>query len=372
MALINIHYYPCFIYIIFRILAYIIRYLLRNYCKTKFNYISHTFLMFLGESLAGFVYLFEQKLLKKNKEDNKNNEIVMKQFERIDKKQNIKKYILIICLCGLLDFFFCYEFDFHPKINDLNEQLLNIKRIIFILILCISENYYLNLETNIHHYLGLTLSLVSLIIIIISNFTIFENNKFLLLLFLLYIEFGFIGSCLYLIEKQLSFKYYINIYFIIFIEGISGCFYCIINYLILKITGISVKNSLISDTMNLSDIFLFIIIIFFDCIISCVYNICIIKISEKNRPSYNLIGELVNMIFINTYNSLFGYKNVWNIQLILFTIFSLLGSFIFCEVITLNFFGFDKYTFEKTSHRSKFENEISIVNDSVDSIEKNE
>ena len=47
--------------------------------------------MFLGESLAGFVYLFEQKLLKRNKENNKNNEIVMKQFERIDKKQNIKR-----------------------------------------------------------------------------------------------------------------------------------------------------------------------------------------------------------------------------------------------------------------------------------------
>ncbi len=75
------------------------------------------------------------------------------------------------------------------------------------------------------------------------------------------------------------------------------------------------------------------------------------------------------MIFSNTDNS---NKNVWNIQPIVFTIFSSSGSFFFCEVITLNCFGFDKYIFEEISHRSKIESEISIVYDSVDSIEKNE
>ena len=61
---------------------------------------------------------------------------------------------------------------------------------------------------------------------------------------------------------------------------------------------------------------------------------------------------------------IFENEKIWTINFILHTIFALLGCFIFCEVITLNFCNLDKNTFDKTSMRSKIEIN-SLVNDSA-------
>ena len=65
MKLLNFHYYPCLIYIIFRVLTFSIRMIIRHFFREHYlKYISILFLMFLGESFAGFLYIYEKKYQK--------------------------------------------------------------------------------------------------------------------------------------------------------------------------------------------------------------------------------------------------------------------------------------------------------------------
>ena len=353
MKLLNFHYYPCLIYIIFRVLTNEIRFIIRHFFGDKYlKNISPLFLMFLGESFAGFLYIYERKL-SSNQNNINEKEIVMKQIEK-KKKYNyfIKFNVLFIALCSLLDFFFCFDFSifYNSKINNLNEKFQPSKRIFFILILCLSENYFFNFEINNHHYLGLVLSVLSLLLTIINNLLKIQYNSLLFLIVLLYVQFGFIGSSLYLIEKKLNFKYYINVYYICFIEGIFGCLYCLISYLTLKKNF----NIFLLRNVNYNEILTFIILIIIDCILTCIYNICRLKISEKNRPSYNIISEVL-WVFFSTVSDSILKKKSWGFELILYYFFSLLGSCIYCEVISLNFCGLNKNTFSITAKRAKME-----------------
>ena len=52
-------------------------------------------------------------------------------------------------------------------------------------------------------------------------------------------------------------------------------------------------------------------------------------------------------VLLHLINS-FDNNNIWSFDIILSTIFYLLGALIFCEIITLNFFKLHKYTKNKT------------------------
>ena len=54
-----------------------------------------------------------------------------------------------------------------------------------------------------------------------------------------------------------------------------------------------------------------------------------------------------------------------NIFLILFNFIPLIGCLIYCEIIILNFYGLDKYTYIRTSKRG--ENELLLLNKSINS-----
>lgn len=139
-------------------------------------------------------------------------------------------------------------------------------------------------------------------------------------------------------------------YYICFIEGIFGCLYCFISYLTLKKNF----NIFLLRNVNYNEILTFIILIIIDCILTCIYNICRLKISEKNRPSYNIISEVL-WVFFSTVSDSILKKKSWGFELILYYFFSLLGSCIFCEVISLNFCGLNKNTFSITAKRAKME-----------------
>ncbi len=364
MKLLNFHYYPCLIYIIFRVLTYSIRMLIRHFFREQYlKYISILFLMFLGESFAGFLYIYEKKISKNENNNNNEKEIVMKQHI---KKKKIKLKIIhisFIAFCGFIDCFFSFDYSIllNSEMKNLNEQFLFSKKIFLVIILCLIENSFFNFEKNNHHYLGLIISLISLIIIIIYNLLKFKSYLLLFLIFLLYVEIGFFGSSLYLIEKKLNFKYYMNVYYICFIEGIFGCLFCFISSLISK----KYFNIFFLNNLNKNEILIFITLIIIDCIFTCIYNICRLKISEKNRPSYNIIAEVFCVLFYNIFQYIFEKEN-WNYNLILFYFFSLLGSFIFCEIISLNFCNLNRNTFDITAKRAKMEN--NSINESDNSI----
>ena len=233
------------------------------------------------------------------------------------------------------------------KISDIFE---NTDRIFFIFIICLFENFYLNIHLYIHHYLGLFLSVISLIILIFSDFSELNElfSSLFIIIMIIYLEIACIDAFQVLIEKKLNTDYYVNVYYICFIEGIYGICFLLIFYL-LTYEGDYLSLFKIKNFKTIYYLFGF-----FEIILSCSYNLCRLKISEKNRPSYNIIGDLICMLLYNIYKSIFK-KFIWTHKVIFTTFFSLLGSLIFCEVITFNFWNLDKYTFYRTSIRADLE-----------------
>ena len=84
------------------------------------------------------------------------------------------------------------------------------------------------------------------------------------------------------------------------------------------------------------------------------FNIIRLKIIELKTPSYNIIPNLLRVIVID----IFINKREFTIDFILYNIFSLLGAFIFCEVITLHFYGLAKDTINETMERSDLDSSI--------------
>jgi hypothetical protein len=89
---------------------------------------------------------------------------------------------------------------------------------------------------------------------------------------------------------------------------------------------------------------------FYICLV-LLYNIARLNIIELRSPSFNIIPNLLRVIIIDVFIN----KREFSIDFFLFSIFSLLGAFIFCEVITLHFFKLDINTIIETRERGKLE-----------------
>ena len=363
MFYLSLHYYNCFVYILISSISFSIREINRVENKDIFDnqYIS-LLLMYIGEIFSIFFYIYEKKISKK-----KNQEKVIKlQLTRLKSENenwlNKHKIKIFFFICGLLDFIYSinYQYYYSYQLKKISDIFENTDRIFFIFIICLFENFYLNIHLYIHHYLGLFLSVISLIILIFLHFT--ESTELFSSLFIItmiiYLEIAFIDAFQDLIEKKLNIDYYVNVYYICFIEGIYGICFLLIFYL-LTYEGDYLSFFKIKNFKTIYYLFGF-----FEIILSCSYNLCRLKISEKNRPSYNLIGDFICMLLYNIYKSIFK-KFIWTHKVIFTTFFSLLGSLIFCEVITFNFWNLDKYTFYRTSIRADLElNTILYENNS--------
>jgi hypothetical protein len=92
--------------------------------------------------------------------------------------------------------------------------------------------------------------------------------------------------------------------------------------------------------------------------LTCFFNVCRLKISEKKKPSFNIIT--LCFFFINENN--IDLKRIY-----IYFIFLLIGNLIFCEIISLNFCNLNRNTFDITAKRAKMEN--NSINESDNSID---
>ena len=353
-----IHYNNSFIFILMRAISYFLRHIYREYYDDYFsNRNFNLFIIFFGESLTMLFYLMVKKYLVIN---NKNKKVFRIKKEDSKNKFSFFIYFLIFFCAGLdLTTSYYYIDYFYYKDKKQINQFDEIKNFFFIIIIFFFENIYLNKPNYGHHYLGIFLCCISLIIKII-NFS-FKDYKTALLLFV-YIQCGFCLSAEILIEKSLNFDYFIDIYFICAFEGIFGII------LVILIILIFYEYESIFAFIRIFDIKKFLLVMALDCVITLWYNISRLKIVEKNRASYNSIGNILTDVLIVIFEFIIKEKNREFLS-IFSLIFALVGCLIFCEVIVLNFWNLDKYTFDMTSKRGINESldmEENKINDSFD------
>ena len=348
--------YVLFISAIFDLLRYMITCVLKDIFK---NPIIKLLLMSLGESLSIILYII---FLKKNSYRNKKSELFYS-----SRNKKFINFMLFLCsflkVIGNFDFLYFYSY----KIKKREDILDNLDIIFFTLLVCINEHSILKIQTYKHHKLGIFFIIFALIILTLSNylriFNQFHTKKFIYVIILSF-ENQFLLSYLYIIEKKLNYEYFINIFKMSCFEGLFGIiiiiFLMIINQVFFIDSILNFNN--FSFIKQINNILNFLLIITF-IISSCLINIFRLKITEFTRPSTNSIGHLLSIFFIDIFDSFYkGDKiQIFSYDIIFSSIFSILGTFIFCEVIVLNFCNFDKYTFDKLSRRSE-DDTIKTIN----------
>ena len=348
--------YVLFISAIFDLLRYMITCVLKDIFK---NPIIKLLLMSLGESLSIILYII---FLKKNSYGNKKSELFYS-----SRNKKFINFMLFLCsflkVIGNFDFLYFYSY----KIKKREDILDNLDIIFFTLLVCINEHSILKIQTYKHHKLGIFFIIFALIILTLSNylriFNQFHTKKFIYVIILSF-ENQFLLSYLYIIEKKLNYEYFINIFKMSCFEGLFGIiiiiFLMIINQVFFIDSILNFNN--FSFIKQINNILNFLLIITF-IISSCLINIFRLKITEFTRPSTNSIGHLLSIFFIDIFDSFYkGDKiQIFSYDIIFSSIFSVLGTFIFCEVIVLNFCNFDKYTFDKLSRRSE-DDTIKTIN----------
>jgi hypothetical protein len=367
----NFYFDKIFIYFFIRALSFLLRRIIRIYYSELFiNQIFSLFIMFLGESLSFFLWI----ILKFKSKGRGRVKTIVFQKKNSGKKSCLKRFLkkiyipFLIFFCSFCDF--CGSFNYYEyysySILKFSDNFDNLNKIFLCLFVTYNEIYILNIQTYIHNIIGLIIIIISLIVVIIYSLIRNVNQlDFLsfLLFFIITLEYQYIESILYTIEKKLNFEYFISIYKLCFYEGIFGIILTII-YRFFSVFIFKNDNSFLIHIDNKEGTFKTILILFLYCILTLIYNICRLKISEKNRPSYNIISEVL-WVFFSTVSDSILKKKSWDFGLILYYFFSLLGSCIFCEVISLNFCGLNKNIFSVTAKRATME--IYCLNENNDS-----
>ena len=124
----------------------------------------------------------------------------------------------------------------------------------------------------------------------------------------------------------------------------------------------------------------FMILPIYICIIY-IYNISRLKMIEKERPSYIILGKSISNLLASIFNIIIGKQNPFkdNYIEILNTVLSILGCLIFSEIMILHFCNLDKNTTNKTFKRGQIEIEkmlggdtSTIFNDTMNKMDKPE
>ena len=148
MSLIKFGHPKCIFWIIINSITQIIDFIIRIHYLRFLNPFFYLFLMFIGEFLSIFFYLYQRH----NKSIDINNQFIIK-------NECSLFFIFVIFICSLSDFlssfnyFIFFDFDF---------QIINSSSfdIIIIFISCyINEKIFLGVKNYIHHYIGIILFL---------------------------------------------------------------------------------------------------------------------------------------------------------------------------------------------------------------------
>ena len=155
--------------------------------------------------------------------------------------------------------------------------------------------------------LGIGIILLGLVLYIIIRILLdknkLENNTLsIVLIILISIENQYVRTINYLLPKKLNTYYFMNMYLICFWKGLTGIILYIIffifYYYIFKFQNeISPFDDL--KTFGFKDIITSITTLTY-CFSVGLYNVVSLKITEKYRPSYNIISEVLTL-FISIY-----------------------------------------------------------------------
>ena len=214
MSLIKFGHPKCILLLIIIVITKIINQIIINhfleYLKPFFN----TLLMFIGEFLSIFFYLYQRY----------NQNIDINHQFKIKNKKYTLFFICVIFICSLSDFlsstdyFSFFSFNFQK----INSDSFNM---ILIFISCyINEKFFLNIKNYIHHYIGITLNIIPLLFVLINIIrnTNFKSFLSLLLFLIVILEQNYLFTTILTMIKRLNYVYFLNMHLILFIEGLFG------------------------------------------------------------------------------------------------------------------------------------------------------
>ena len=355
--LIQFHYHKCLKYLFLSGLFFSLRQLIRdNTSNYNDDPIIKIFTTYCGEILSGFIYIYYKNLVK-NLRTNREN-LRRTTFKETKKNNNqikgFKKHLVTLTIfwCTVLDFFGIYNYNIHfsSGMKKLNIIYKNTNTIFLRFFISISENYFLNIQTYVHHLIGLTLIIFSAFLIILMNISlILENEISFLFVLIISLESQATESFLYSFEKKLNYEYFVSIYYICFLEGLIGI---IIITFYLIIYSFFVKSYSFLEAIKSFHICYIIL----DIILTLFFNIFRLKIIEVTKPSYNIIANFLGFLFLTIFYVIQKNENKKiTKEIIISTIFCSLGTMIFCEIMTLHFWDLDKNTNNETKNRARLD-----------------
>ena len=339
------------------------------------NPMANSFLMFLGQTLSIFLYLYEKYKLNSTKNSKENSDIEIQIANK--KKRNWIYFILFFCSLTELLGNFQYKFYFYGYSmkkfvhNRINASLEPIGYFFFFILI---EHCFLKISIARHQILGIIINFFGIIISILHQITLVENRNYisLTLIFFIIMESQFLKTISYIIPKKLNYEYFYNMNKIIFIKGLFGLgISSLLGLIIHFFFHIMYDNQDAKEMFHILDFenslnfkLIFCVIIY--CITSCINNILILKIIEDTRPSNTLLEPPISQIFkhfifmfitkkmkieIKKYGNSHG--SVRELAFLTLPFFlSFFGALIFCEVIVIKLFNINKNTISEISKRA--------------------
>ena len=316
-------------------------------------------LIFFGEGSMIIFYWIEKQITKQIK--NKKNEVF---YNDNSLNKSFFWYLGIFLFMAIIDLFsqinyVKYIFSFSMiKCTDFYNA---IHFTFFFIFFFINESYFLNIQIYSHHLLGIGIILLGLVLYIIIRILLdknkLENNTLsIVLIILISIENQYVRTINYLLPKKLNTYYFMNMYLICFLKGLTGIILYIIffifYYYIFKFQNeISPFDDL--KTFGFKDIITSITTLTY-CFSIGLYNVVSLKITEKYRPSYNIISEVLTLLYFYIFVILPSKNEIrlYPIFMIVILFIILFGLLIFCETIIIKCFHLDKNTNRKISRRA--------------------
>ena len=342
--------------------------------------ISKMFMMYFAESLSIIFYLRE-----KNKINEKfiNEYFVIRQSNYKIKIIFVLFWVSTLDLIGSIYYDSAYNYDMKYKIN--SELVKYLKNTFNGLFIFFNEYIYLKIKTNLHQNVGIVIYIFCLLVTLLNNLLNIHYNNYsfisFFLLFIIIIQSKYLQSFINIIEKNLNYEYYINIHFICFMEGIIGFIIVFIfDFFYVFIFRMDEKFIYKIEVTKKHSFYFFMILTIYIVTIY-IYNISRLKMIEKERPSYIILGKSISNLLASFFNIIIGKQNPFkdNYIEILNTVLSILGCLIYSEIMILHFCNLDKNTTNKTFKRGQIEIEkmlsgdtSTILNDTINKMEKSE
>jgi len=310
-----------FLYILF----FIFLNLIFEKCKFASNrYDLKVILEGISEFCNILFYFIEKYLSKSIKQNNENsntleNLIINKKY----KKQFTYQSILIICCIIIFNMIYIY---FN---NDLKMESIFSSISFEILIVLFIDSLYFKINLEIHHYISISINSVLLIILIYAN----SHKKFFYIYKLI--------LCAYLVDfsalliQFLNTNYFINIFLLASFIGIGKACFSFINIFLI------IQKKLDYNPIRIANYIIYFLNYIF-------YYFLFFKIILELDSIYAIVSDNVSKIIIKLIIS--KKKSIINI---LFEFIIILSSFIYLEIIELNFCNLNKNTKRNIAIRGK-------------------